>query len=205
MDPLEFRLKNLETKATRSPTCLTPATARGGVCARRRLFQWKERWKGWKKGARDLTQPQRGIGLAPFRCNKGGASPPMTAIVQIRCDGSVIVDTGAADIGAGQRTTWIMIVAEAIGVPMDRSIHAMDNQAGPDSLGIFAVRAAPSPLAPACSTRRSTPSASCSRRHVPLNRRADRLERRPAQRRTSSTSSDGKSSSRRPRQTRASR
>ena len=142
MDPLDFRLKNIETKIDQvanmpySSNALKESLERGAE-----LFKWKERWKGWKKGARDLSKPQRGLGMVCFACNKGANSPPMTAVVQIQADGSVIVNTGAADIGSGQRTTWVMIVAEAIGVKMENvKINAADNQAGPDALGIFGSR-----------------------------------------------------------------
>ncbi len=142
MDPLEFRLKNIETKidqVTHLPysSCgLLEALQRGAE-----LFDWKNRWKGWKKNAADLSKPQKGIGMMCFTCNKGANSPPMTAVVQIQADASVIVNTGAADIGGGQRTTWSMIAAEAIGVPLETvSINAMDTQAGPDALGIFGSR-----------------------------------------------------------------
>ena len=142
MDPLEFRLKNIETEVDQvtglpySSNGLRESIERGAE-----LFGWASRWKGWKKGDRDLTEPQRGIGMMCFTCNKGANSPPMTAIVQIQADGSVIVNTGAADIGGGQRTTWCMIAAEAIGVPLDTvKINAMDTQAGPDALGIFGSR-----------------------------------------------------------------
>ncbi|HEY7270932.1 MAG TPA: molybdopterin cofactor-binding domain-containing protein, partial [Dehalococcoidia bacterium] len=142
MDPLDFRLKNVETGVDQvnnlpySSNALKESLERGAE-----LFKWKERWKGWKTGSRDLTKPQRGLGMVAFTCNKGANSSPMTAIVQIQGDGSVVVNTGAADIGSGQRTTWVMIVAEAIGVPLDRvKINAMDNHAGPDALGIFGSR-----------------------------------------------------------------
>ncbi|HLF78697.1 MAG TPA: xanthine dehydrogenase family protein molybdopterin-binding subunit, partial [Dehalococcoidia bacterium] len=142
MDPLQFRLKNIETARDQVANLPYSSIAlRECLETGARLFRWNERWKGWKKGARDLSKPQRGIGMTCFTCNKGANSAPMTAIVQIQGDGSIIVNTGAADIGSGQRTTWIMIVAEALGVPLDRvKINAMDNQAGPDALGIFGSR-----------------------------------------------------------------
>jgi len=142
MDPLEFRLKNIETGQDQvanlpySSNALREALERGAE-----LFRWRERWKGWKKGQNDLSKPQRGVGMMCFTCNKGANSPPMTGIVQIQGDGSVVINTGAADIGGGQRTVWMMIAAEAIGVPLDKvTINAMDNQAGPDALGIFGSR-----------------------------------------------------------------
>ena len=142
MDPLEFRLRNIETSVDQvtnlpySSNALRESLERGAE-----LFRWKDRWKGWKTGARDLSKPQRGVGMMCFTCNKGANGPPMTAIVQIQGDGSVLVNTGAADIGGGQRTVWMMIAAEAIGVPLDQvKIAAMDTQAGPDALGIFGSR-----------------------------------------------------------------
>src|SRR6185436_12613297 len=77
MDPLEFRLKNIETKIDQvanmpySSNALKESLERGAE-----LFKWKERWKGWKKGARDLSKPQRGLGMVCFACNKGANSPP---------------------------------------------------------------------------------------------------------------------------------
>jgi xanthine dehydrogenase YagR molybdenum-binding subunit len=142
MDPYQFRLRNVEMLNDQVVNLPYSSNAlRETLEIGARLFRWNERWKGWKKGARDLSKPQRGIGVAAFTCNKGANSAPMTAIVQIQGDGSIIVNTGAADIGSGQRTVWIMIVAEAIGVPLDTvKINAMDNQAGPDALGIFGSR-----------------------------------------------------------------
>jgi xanthine dehydrogenase molybdenum-binding subunit len=142
MDPLEFRLRNIEQRVDQvanmpySSNALRESLERGAE-----LFGWSRRWQGWKKGQRNLTGPQRGVGVACFTCNKGANSAPMTGVVQIQGDGSVVVNTGAADIGGGQRTTWSMIAAEAIGVPLERvKINAMDNQAGPDALGIFGSR-----------------------------------------------------------------
>ncbi|HLZ71503.1 MAG TPA: xanthine dehydrogenase family protein molybdopterin-binding subunit [Dehalococcoidia bacterium] len=139
MDPLEFRLKNIVTDVDQvvnlpySSNGLREAIMRGAE-----LFNWQARWKGWKKGPFDLTRPQKGIGMMCFTCNKGAAGPPMTGLVQIQTDGSVLLNTGAADIGGGQGTTWSMIAAEAIGVPLSQvSIARMDTHAGPNT-GIVA-------------------------------------------------------------------
>jgi CO/xanthine dehydrogenase Mo-binding subunit len=141
MDPLEFRLRNVETVMDQvadlpySSNALRESLERGAE-----LFNWSDRWRGWEHD-RDINQPQRGVGVACFTCNKGSNSSPMTAVVQIQGDGSVVVNTGAADIGGGQRTVWMMIAAEAIGVPLSQvKINAMDNFGGPDALGIFGSR-----------------------------------------------------------------
>ena len=141
MDPLELRLKNIEEKVDQvtnlpfSSNGLREALERGAEA-----FGWKQKWQGWNR-QRDLTKPQRGVGMACFSFNKGGQSPPMTAIVQIETDGSVRMLTGAADIGGGQATTWSMIVAETLGVPLSQvTISRMDTAAGSDSGGIFGSR-----------------------------------------------------------------
>jgi CO/xanthine dehydrogenase Mo-binding subunit len=141
MDPLQFRLMNIETD-TDQVTGLPYSSGglRDAILRGAELFSWRDRWKGWKKD-HDLGGPQRGIGMMCFTCNKGAAGGPMAALVQIQGDGSVVINTGAADIGGGQRTVWSMIVAEAIGVPLEMvRINAMDNQAGPDTSGIFGSR-----------------------------------------------------------------
>jgi CO/xanthine dehydrogenase Mo-binding subunit len=142
MDPLQFRIMNIETKidqVTNLPysSCgLLESLQRGAE-----LFNWKGRWTGWKKGPRDLTKPQKGIGMIALELAKGAASAPMTAIVQIQADGSVLVNSGSADIGGGQRTALCMIAAEAIGVPLSQvKINSMDTHAGPDSGGNFGSR-----------------------------------------------------------------
>lgn len=142
MDPLQFRLQNIETKIDQmtglpySSNGLAEALQRGAD-----LFNWKSRWTGWKKGPRDLTKPQKGVGMIALELAKGAASAPMTAIVQIQTDGSVLINIGSADIGAGQRTVLSIIAAEALGVALDQvKINNMDTMAGPDSGGNFGSR-----------------------------------------------------------------
>jgi xanthine dehydrogenase YagR molybdenum-binding subunit len=50
----------------------------------------------------------------------GGGSPPATAIVKLFADGSANLNMGASDIGCGTKTWGAQIVAEELGVPMDR-------------------------------------------------------------------------------------
>jgi xanthine dehydrogenase YagR molybdenum-binding subunit len=46
--------------------------------------------------------------------------PSSTAIVRYYADGSVNLNMGAADIGTGMRTIMAMVVAEELGVPLER-------------------------------------------------------------------------------------
>ncbi|MQA00041.1 MAG: molybdopterin-dependent oxidoreductase [Dehalococcoidia bacterium] len=182
LDPVEFRLRNIETELDQvddlpySSNGLRESIEHGAE-----LFDWANRWQGWQR-QRSLDGPQRGVGMMCFECNKGSASPPMTAIVQIQADDSVVVNTGAADIGGGQRTTWSMIVAETLGVPLDRvRIEAMDSHAGPDALGIFGSR--------------GTKSVGTGMLHAAMDARAKLLQGSPPRgRRTSRTSTSARAS-----------
>jgi xanthine dehydrogenase YagR molybdenum-binding subunit len=50
----------------------------------------------------------------------GGGGPPSTVIVKLFADGSANLNMGASDIGCGTKTWGAQIVAEELGVPMDR-------------------------------------------------------------------------------------
>lgn len=49
----------------------------------------------------------------------GFGSPPATAIVKLYSDGTVNLNTGAADLGTGTKTVLAMVVAEELGVDPD--------------------------------------------------------------------------------------
>ena len=55
--------------------------------------------------------------------------PPATAIVWLNADGSVDLNIGAADLGTGTKTVMAMVVAEELGVPLDR-IHVENADTG---------------------------------------------------------------------------
>ncbi len=50
----------------------------------------------------------------------GAGGPPSTAIVKYFADGSVNLNMGASDIGTGTKTVMAMVVAEELGVPLER-------------------------------------------------------------------------------------
>jgi xanthine dehydrogenase YagR molybdenum-binding subunit len=52
------------------------------------------------------------------RYRAGG--PPATVIVKLFADGSVNLNMGASDLGTGTKTVMAMVVAEELGVPLDR-------------------------------------------------------------------------------------
>lgn len=120
MDPVELRLKNLEE--TTDPVANLPYSSMGireTIEKGAATFGWKQKWQGWRK-QRDMTKPLKGVGMMAFVSAKGAKSAPMTAQVVIDRDGSARVICGAANLGSGQRTTFLMIASETLGIPMEK-------------------------------------------------------------------------------------
>jgi CO/xanthine dehydrogenase Mo-binding subunit len=140
MDPAELRIKNgLKTGevsihgwkigSSGLTECIRKATEASG---------WREK-RAQKRSA-------RGIGLAC--CNHvsgnrafarefdGGAG-----IVRVGREGKVLVYHGESDMGQGQRTIFAQIVAEELGVPLDRvEVARVDTDISPFGMGSFATR-----------------------------------------------------------------
>ena len=135
MDPLEFRLKNLNLEAnpdTNQPynnsglqEVLEQATTRAG---------WKEKWHAPK--AREIRPGvYHGIGLTLHSCNHGAGGAPSTGQVIINSDGTLTVVSGAAEVGPGERTIMAMLAGEALGVPLTRVriAHEVDSDVTSDT------------------------------------------------------------------------
>ena len=116
MDPVELRLKNVPKVSQRrggqpytSPG-LSECLAQGA-----KAFGWSEARKR-PKGDGAL---RKGVGMASALWGYGGG-PPATVVVKLFADGSVNVNSGAADIGTGTKTVMAQTVAEELGVPLER-------------------------------------------------------------------------------------
>jgi CO/xanthine dehydrogenase Mo-binding subunit len=120
MDPLEIRLKNinmagnLDTKKPYSnpgtQACLEQAATAIG---------WKAKWHAPK--AKEVRPGVfHGIGIAAHTCSHGAGGAPSTATVVINGDGTLTVVSGAAEVGAGERTIMAMIASEVLGIPYER-------------------------------------------------------------------------------------
>jgi len=115
-DPVELRLKNiadvLQVEEGRPFTSnqLAECLRKGAM-----EFGWSEAW------ARDKTDGhlRRGVGVAACFWGYAGG-PPSTVIVKLFADGSVNLNMGASDIGTGTKTWAAMIVAEELGVAVDK-------------------------------------------------------------------------------------
>ena len=142
LDPVEFRLKNAN-RSGETTTCGWKITSCGfSECIER--ARQASRWYDKKK--KEKNRPiVKGIGMA-CGIHVSGAKvfadgDYSGAIVKMSEDGFVSVYKSSADIGTWSNTTVAQIVAEVLGVSMDR-IHvvSMDTEITPVDLGSFASR-----------------------------------------------------------------
>ncbi len=116
MDPLELRLKNLATELQTEPVMpYTSNQLRACLEKGAEAFGWKEA----VQRAPDKGHLKRGVGLAAGMWFYPGG-PPSTVIVKLFADGSANLNMGASDIGTGTKTWAAMIVAEELGVPLEK-------------------------------------------------------------------------------------
>ena len=119
MDPLAFRLKNLNEvgnpdtgKPFSNPglrDCISMAADRIG---------WKQKWHPAK--AKEVRPGVfHGVGLAAHACSHGAGGQPATGTILLNPDGSIEAVSGSTEIGGGERTQMRMIAAEALGVPYE--------------------------------------------------------------------------------------
>lgn len=121
MDPVEFRLKNLnETGNMDNRRPYSNPGIRDVIVAARDGINWKSVWHA-PKAKQVRPGVYHGVGLAAHACSHGAGSNPSTGQLLIHNDGSVQVLSGATDIGSGQRTHLLMIAAEALGVKLEQA------------------------------------------------------------------------------------
>ncbi len=143
LDPCELRLRNFLPEQ-----CLTPfhkfrITSNGireGLEEVMRLSDWKNKWGKLPYG--------RGIGVAcsffisgsalPIHWNK---LPQSTVHLKIDMDGGIAVHSLAAEIGQGSDTVLAQMVAEVLGVNMDRiHVRSQETDLAPIDLGSYSSR-----------------------------------------------------------------
>ena len=120
IDPVEFRLKNMRTKDNAvDPVTGNRYTGFGqpeAFIGAMEKFRWKERWKGWGVPSAVSGSKRRGVGVSLLNAAKGAASPPITGQIEVAPDGKVTFYTGLTDHGAGGRTSYAIMTAEALGL-----------------------------------------------------------------------------------------
>jgi CO/xanthine dehydrogenase Mo-binding subunit len=116
MDPVDLRVKNFTpVSQAQKDIPYTSAGLRECLTEGAKAFGWKEA-RARPKGNDPLV---RGVGVAGGMWGMAGG-PPSTAVVSLYADGSANLNMGAADLGTGTKTVMAMVVAEELGVPLDR-------------------------------------------------------------------------------------
>jgi xanthine dehydrogenase YagR molybdenum-binding subunit len=116
VDPVEFRLQNIATTLqTRDNMPYTSIGLSECISEGAREFGWQD----GRRGPREEGHLRRGVGMAAGMWGYPG-DPRATVIVKLFADGSVNLNMGASDIGTGTKTVMAMVVAEELGVPLER-------------------------------------------------------------------------------------
>ncbi|HET7366064.1 MAG TPA: molybdopterin cofactor-binding domain-containing protein [Burkholderiales bacterium] len=142
LDPFALRRANLIAAPYRSANDLQVNS-----CGLAECLDWVERASGWK--ARRCKLPRgRGLGMACSHYVSGAAKtvhwtgePHATINLRLDFDGGITVLTGAADIGQGSSTLLAMVVAEVLGIGLERiRVVAGDSALTPKDNGAFSSR-----------------------------------------------------------------
>jgi 4-hydroxybenzoyl-CoA reductase subunit alpha len=147
LDPMAVRRANFLEAPTRTDNDLMVNSYGLPEC-----IDWVERESGWKQRRGRLASPgngkRKGLG---FACSHyiSGASKPVnwtgephaTVKLKLDFDGSIVVLTGAADIGQGSSTILVQTVAEVLGLDISRvRIVSGDSEVVPKDNGSYSSR-----------------------------------------------------------------
>ena len=125
VDPAEIRRRNLLTPRELPYETPTGACLDSGdylACLERALeLAGYEGLRAEQRRRRTAGDPVAlGVGIACFTEVSGGGAEH--GALEVRPDGEVVVTTGSAPHGQGHETTFAQVVAEALGVPMQRVV-----------------------------------------------------------------------------------
>lgn len=142
IDPVDLRLNNLlgESTTTLGEFRITSNGLRDAIESVVESSRWRER--------RGHLPAGRGLGIACGFYISGSALPiipngqPQSVVhLKIDFDGRVVIYSGASDIGQGSDTMLAIVVAEALGVSIERTlVIAADTRLTPVDLGSYSSR-----------------------------------------------------------------
>ena len=144
MDPVEFRLKNLNKEGYVDPLTGIVVLSNGlpeCIAKGKKLIRWDEK----KAVYQGQTATRRGLGMACF-CYATGTHPVGLEMAGARIvmneDGSVQLQIGATEIGQGSDTVFCQMAAETIGIPFEmvHIISQQDTDITPFNTGAYASR-----------------------------------------------------------------
>lgn len=125
MDPLDVRRRNLLTSDVfpyQTPTgqSYDSGDYLMGLDAALATLGYDDVRAEQRRRRDDGDRVQLGVGLSTFLDRTSGVAGTEYGAVELRDDGSVLVRTGSSPYGQGHHTGWAMLVADRLGIPMDR-------------------------------------------------------------------------------------
>ena len=125
IDPLEFRRRNALRSGDRTATGQVLEASVGLIAC---LDALRPRWRALREEADAFnasigTGPRRrgaGVACMWYGCGNTSMSNPSSMRVTLSRDGRVLFRNGAQDIGQGSSTIMLQIMADALGLPMER-------------------------------------------------------------------------------------
>lgn len=142
IDPAEIRLRNVLQPNSRTVNDLRVTSYGYPDCIRKVVEQ-----SGWNDKRGKLPYG-KGIGIAGSHYVSGAANsiiraqlPHSNVMLKLDIDGGVTIYTGTAEIGQGSDTIQVQIVAEELGITLDRvRIISADSDLTPLDLGSYSSR-----------------------------------------------------------------
>ena len=125
LDPLEFRRRNALRAGDRTATGQVLEASVGLVAC---LDALRPHWKALREeadafNASAAAHPRRrgaGVACMWYGCGNTSMSNPSSMRVTLSRDGRVVFRNGVQDIGQGSSTVMLQIMAEALGLPIER-------------------------------------------------------------------------------------
>ena len=106
----------------------------------RELFDWENRWKGWKTPTRIEGPVRRGIGAATgIHCNGVEDDGGVNSVVRVNRDGSAVLYCNVGRTGSYPEQTQLQIMAETLGLPIEQCVAKVgDTDSAPFAHGSIA-------------------------------------------------------------------
>ena len=138
MDTIDFLLRNSRERGD-----VTGARYVLKSCGLKECIEKSAEASGWKEKRGKLPKLKGiGIGLGSHTSGfKSGLSDASSALVRVNEDGSVTLLTGTEDHGQGSRTIFAQMVAEILGIPLERiRVSVLDTESCPPCMGCYGSR-----------------------------------------------------------------
>lgn len=147
-DPVAFRMKNLMPKDFFDPFDRFSAGSNGvRECLEkgRQMINWDEKRKQYQLFNERSKRIKKGVGVGVF-CYKTGVYPiqleTASARLSVNADGTLVVQTGASELGQGSDTVMAQMASEILTIPENRiHVAAVKNtDSTPHDAGAYASR-----------------------------------------------------------------